>query len=202
MQERKATQLQRSEARLAGAECIGETSLLKRLKLGLLCSQKCPGDVILKSYDFAREFRSSGHAIVSGFHSPIEKDCLPVLLRGSAPIIIVQGRRLSTTRLPEEWQKAITAGRLLLVSPFSDKEKRVTAQLAEERNRFVAALADEILIAYAYPNGKTEKLARELLNSGKRVYTFNSQYNAALIKMGAVAIEPDYFCNKLDDTSV
>jgi hypothetical protein len=40
-------------------------------------SQKCPGDVILKTDDFARLVRESGTAIVSGFHSPIEKDCPP-----------------------------------------------------------------------------------------------------------------------------
>ena len=72
----------------------------------------------------------SGIAIVSGFHSPIEKDCLPILVRGPDPIIIVQGHRLSTSRLPREWQKAINAGRLLLLSPFSKKDKRVTAELA------------------------------------------------------------------------
>src|ERR1700683_3986306 len=33
----------------------------------------------------------------------------------------------------------IRAGRLLLVSPFTEKARRVTAELAVERNRFVAA---------------------------------------------------------------
>jgi predicted Rossmann fold nucleotide-binding protein DprA/Smf involved in DNA uptake len=162
-------------------------------KLAFFCSRKCPGDVILKSYDFARLVRGSGLTIVSGFHSPIEKDCLPILLRGPKPVIIAQGRRLSTTRLPADWQKAIEAGRLLLISPFTDKQKRVTTQLAEERNRFVAALANEVLIAYAHRGGKTEKLAAELLKSGKRVYTFNSSANRELVDWGAIPIEPDYF---------
>ena len=202
MQKRKVRQSQQIEGMLGGAECLGQTTLLKSLKLGLLSSQKCVGDVILKTYDFARAVRYSESAIVSGFHSPIEKDCLPLLLRGSASIIIVQGRRLSTTRLPAEWQKAIAAGRLLLISPFTEKQKRVTSQLAEERNRFVASLADEILIAYAHPGGKTEKLAHKLLHSGKRVYTFNSKHNSALIEMGAVAIEPDHFRKRVDATCV
>jgi predicted Rossmann fold nucleotide-binding protein DprA/Smf involved in DNA uptake len=152
--------------------------------------------VILKVYDFARLVRGSGLAIVSGFHSPIEKDCLPILLRGSDPIIIVQAHRLTTSRLPTDWQKAMDAGRLLLLSPFDEKDKRVTTELATERNRFVAAISNEVLIPYAAPDSKTEVLFRDVIASGKRVYTFDSKANAAMISAGAVAIAPDFFKNR------
>jgi predicted Rossmann fold nucleotide-binding protein DprA/Smf involved in DNA uptake len=182
---------QQIETTAGTAELIGFQGLLDRKKLALVCSQKCPGNVILKTYDFARLVRRSGIAIISGFHSPIEKDCLPILLRGKDPIIIVQGHRLSTTRLPRDWQKAINAGRLLLLSPFGDKEKRVTAELAAERNRFVAAISDEVLIPYAAPGSKTEALALDLLKSGKRVYTFDSNSNARLSAHGAVQVSAE-----------
>src|SRR5437016_12878621 len=58
------------------------------------------------------------------------------ILHGPGTVIIVQGHRLSTTRLPAEWQKAIEADRLLLISPFTDKQKCVTIQLAEQRKPF------------------------------------------------------------------
>ena len=134
----------------------------------------------------------SGLAIVSGFHSPIEKDCLPILLRGPDPIIIVQAHRLSTSRLPMEWQKAIEAKRLLLLSPFGQREKRVTAALAAERNRFVAAISDEILVPFAAPGSKTEALALDLLASGKRVYTFSDR-PGPLLDAGARLVPPDFF---------
>jgi hypothetical protein len=128
------TQQQREIDTTAGiALVMGDPTQLSWIKLAFVCSQKCAGDVILKAYDFARQVRISGRAVVSGFHSPIEKDCLPILLHGPGLVIVVQGRRLSRTRLPAAWQKAIEAGRLLLVSPFTDKQKRVTTQLAEER---------------------------------------------------------------------
>jgi predicted Rossmann fold nucleotide-binding protein DprA/Smf involved in DNA uptake len=186
----------RTEISSTAAQILGDRELLSRRKLALVCSKKCPGDVILKTYDFARLVRGSGLAIVSGFHSPIEKDCLPILLRGSDPIMIVQAHRLSTSRLPMNWQKAIDAGRLLLVSPFQEKDKRVTTELATERNRFVAAISDEVLIPYAAPGGKTEALFRNLIASGRRVYTFESPANAAMISAGAVAIAPDFFSNR------
>src|SRR5437763_14286312 len=81
--------------------------LAGKQRLGFYCSIRCSGDLILKSYDFAQLVSRSGLTIISGFQSAIEKDCLSILLSGSAPIIIVQGRRLSTARLPAEWQKAI-----------------------------------------------------------------------------------------------
>jgi predicted Rossmann fold nucleotide-binding protein DprA/Smf involved in DNA uptake len=163
---------------------LGNLEILRSRKLAVICSRKCPGDVILKTYDFARLARDSGIAVVSGFHSPIEKDCLAVLLRGASPIIMVQAHRLSTSRLPREWRKAIDAGRLLLFSPFRQKDKRVTAQLAAERNRFVAAISDEVLFPYAAPGSKTEALALDLLKSGKPVHTF-SERPGSLLAAGA-----------------
>jgi len=62
-------------------DAFGAAVLLQREKLGLICSRKCPGDIIVKTYDFVRFVRGSTMAILSGFHSPIEKDCLPILLR-------------------------------------------------------------------------------------------------------------------------
>ena len=166
--------------------------MLSRRKLALICSQKCPGDVILKTYDFARLVRGSGLAIVSGFHSPIEKDCLPIMLRGPDPIIIVQAHRLSISRLPVEWQKAIEAKLLLLLSPFGQNDKRVTAKLAAERNRFVAAISNEVLIPFAAPGSKTEALALELLAAGKPVYTLSDR-PSPMLNAGARVVAADFF---------
>ena len=173
------------------AAALGDPALLNRKKLGLICSKRCPGDVILVTYDFARLVRGSGSAIISGFHSPIEKDCLPILLRGSDPIVIVQAHRLSSSRLPIEWQKAIDGGKLLLLSPFGDKDTRVTTELAAKRNRFVASISDEVLIPYAAPGSKTESLALEVLASGKCVYTFDSGASTSLNSHGAVVMSAE-----------
>ena len=182
---------QQIDAAAGAGRAIGNTTLLKVRKLALICSQACPADIILQAYDFARLVRRSALAVVSGFHSPIEKDCLPILLRGSGPIIIVPGHRLGTTRLALDWQKAIDAGRLLVISPFRDKQKRVTAELAVERNRFVAAISDEVLIAYAGPGSRSEALGLDLLKSGRRVYTF-CKLPGALLDSGARVVAPDF----------
>jgi len=46
-----------------------------------------------------------------------------------------------------EYKEPMVAGRLLLVSPFGEKMRRMTADTVLTRNRFVAALAATVLIA-------------------------------------------------------
>jgi predicted Rossmann fold nucleotide-binding protein DprA/Smf involved in DNA uptake len=176
----------------AGMITLGNAALLSRC-LAFFCSTKCPGRAILKAYEFTGLVQHSGRVIVSGFHSPVEKDCLEILLRGAGLVVLCPARRLNASRLPNEWQDAIKSGRMLMLSPFDEKQKRATAGLAAARNQFVASIADEVLIAYAHPGSKTEALCRKVLASGKRVYTFNDLANQHLVAMGAIPIEPDHF---------
>ena len=65
---------------------IGNLDILDRNLLGFFCSVKCPGNIILKTYDLALSLRGAGITFISGFHSPIEKDVFDLLLNGSQPI--------------------------------------------------------------------------------------------------------------------
>ena len=132
---------------------LGNPHLLHLPKTALFASTKCPGSVILPTYDQAARWRDENRCIISGFHSPIEKECLSILLRGTSPVIICPARNLPG-RLPPEWRTPIDGGRMLVLSPFAANESRVTADLAARRNDYVASLADEVWIAYAYQGGK------------------------------------------------
>jgi len=148
---------------------LGDPALLRGDKLGLFCSVRCPGDLILRAYDYAKKLRDDGVTVIGGFHSPVEKECLRILLRGTQPIIICPARSLTNMRVPLEWQRAIEKGRLLLVSPFAGSQKRATAELAQERNKFVAAVADRVCFVYTTPGGTLESLANELREAGKPI---------------------------------
>ncbi|MGH8524389.1 MAG: hypothetical protein ACREXY_09275, partial [Gammaproteobacteria bacterium] len=100
--------------------------------------------------------------VISGFHSPIEKDYLSILLRGKQPIIVCPGRAIEGMRIPPECRAAFESGRLLFLSAFVEQPKRVTKESALRRNEVVAALADEVFIAHIAPGGETERIA-ELL---------------------------------------
>jgi len=152
--------------------------------LALFCSRKCPGDLILKLYDLARELRQQGTTVIGGFHTPMEQECLTILLRGTGNLIICPARSLENMRLPDLWQKPLDAGRLLLLSPFAEKQRRVTAALANSRNEFVAALATQIVIVYAEVGGRTEQLASRISDWRKPLLTFDSPATANLIALG------------------
>ena len=164
---------------------IGTIANLSNQKLAVFCSSKCPGRLILKIYDFAEKFRAEGRTIISGFHSSMEKECLSILLRSANPIIICPARGLDSMRIPSQWKTPISDGRLLIISRFEGKIKKATISLAKQRNEFVAALADTILITHATAGGKLFQLAKTIRSWGKKMYTLNDEANENLIKIGA-----------------
>jgi predicted Rossmann fold nucleotide-binding protein DprA/Smf involved in DNA uptake len=135
--------------------------------------------------------REAGVPVIGGFHSPMEKECLDLLLRGRQPVVICPARSLLHMRIPSPWRQALEQKRLLIVSPFEARHCRVTTKLAEQRNRFVAALASEALIAHAGPGTKIAQLCSELLRSKTCVRVIDSPDNTELIENGAVALQPD-----------
>jgi len=88
-------------------------------------------------------------------------------------------------RLRREFREPLENGRLLLLSPFDDKQRRATQETAMARNRFAAALADAVFVAYAAPNSKTENFCRLILGWGKPLFTFESSEDSALVALGA-----------------
>jgi predicted Rossmann fold nucleotide-binding protein DprA/Smf involved in DNA uptake len=168
----------------------GNMAIIQQKKLALFCSIRCPGKLILETYDLAHTLRDAGITVIGGFHSPMERECLRVLLRGRQPIIVCPARGIEKIRLPADWQVALAAGRLLILSPFGAPLRRATAELARERNYFVAALADEVFIAYAAPGGKAEAFAREVVDRGKRLFTLDDPANANLLALGARPAQP------------
>jgi predicted Rossmann fold nucleotide-binding protein DprA/Smf involved in DNA uptake len=170
---------------------IGNFSLLQKQTIALFCSIKCPGDLILKTYDLAQALRVAEIPVISGFHTPIEQDCLKILLRGKQPIIHCPARSISKIRLSPEQKQAIGENRLLLISPFSASYPRVTAELAGKRNEMIGAIAHTIFIAYAAPNSKTLTFAQRLIAAGKSVLTFDSSINPLLQAQGIVGLGID-----------
>ncbi|MBI2089310.1 MAG: hypothetical protein HYT78_11285 [Deltaproteobacteria bacterium] len=71
-----------------------------------------------------------------------------------------------------------------------DNRHRSDIQMSLYRNRFVAALADWILIPYAGPSSKTEQFCSEILAWQKPVYTFSHVLNENLITRGARPLTP------------
>ncbi len=168
---------------------IGNIDILNGKLLGFFCSVKCPGNIILKTYDLARSFRDAGIPFISGFHSPIEKDVFDLLLSGSQPLVVCPARSIENMRISNAWKEAIDNRRLLVLSPFKKKHKRVTTLLSDQRNRLVALLSGYVFLPYAAPGSRTENLCKDIIRSGKQILTFDDEADQSLIAMGAELIK-------------
>src|SRR5947207_10059443 len=170
----------------------GDLAVLRRKTLGLFCSVKCPGNLIVQTYDLAQKLRAAGVTVIGGFHSPMERECLRILLRSPHRVIVCPARGLPK-QVPPEFRKALAEGRMLLLSSFADSVRRADEEAAQQRNRFVAALAHKIFVAYAATNSKTEFFCREIIAWSKPLYTFAGAANENLIALGARPINPNAF---------
>ncbi len=183
----------------------GNTRLLEEPLTALFCSQRCPGDLILKTYDLIRAMRDAGVPVIGGFQTPMEKECLRMLLRGSQPVVVCPARGIDSMRVPRDWRTALEENRLLVLSPFPSTRRRPTAELATQRNDLVAELAAQVFIAHAALGSKTEAFARKLAALGKPLLTPDSPANANMVEMGANVVgtkQADGATSRLVDSPV
>jgi hypothetical protein len=61
-----------------------------------LCSIEAPGPTSLKAFDQAAAWREAGRCVISGFHAPLEKQGLDILLRAKQPIMMALARGIGT----------------------------------------------------------------------------------------------------------
>ena len=169
----------------------GSLWLLDEPLTALFCSNRCPGGIILKTYDLARAMRDAGVPVIGGFQTPMERECLRLLLRGAQPVVVCPARGIDNMRIPRDWRTALDEDRLLVLSPFTSTVRRPTAQLAAQRNDLVSELAHQVFIAHAAPGSKTEAFARKLAATGKPLLTLDSPANGNLVEIGTEAIAPE-----------
>ncbi len=192
----------RFPAALRGGDCerlwtLGDLGILAGPLLGLFCSKRCPGEIVLHACDIAVALRGAGVPVIGGFHSPVEKKCLELLLRGSLPVVVCPARGIEGMRIPAAWRQPLDAGRLAVVSPFEPRRKRADARLAEHRNRVVAALASRLLALHAAPESGLERLCRDVLDAGGEIYAPDVPANAALFARGALPVTIDSLLERL-----
>jgi len=135
-----------------------------------------------------RAVRSAGITVVGGFHSPVERECLELLLAGTQPIVLVQAR--ATGRLSAALRNAMNDGRLAVLSPTVPGAARMSRALATARNELVDQLAAALLVPYAAPGGATEQLVERTLLAGKDVLTIADPSNSHIVTAGARAVTP------------
>lgn len=132
-------------------ETLGNTSLLDRKKIGHFASSKIATLSVLPTLDWATEVaQHEDVAIVSGFHSKMEREVLDFLLRGKCGIVCVLARSIYK-KIPEKFREAYNSGRVLFIAPFKTSATRTSRHLCQQRNEYVASISDELVFSSLTP---------------------------------------------------
>ena len=123
---------------------LGNKELLHKRKVGFLASRKISTLSVLPTLDWAMQVsKQEDIAVVSGFHSRLEKDVLKILRQGKCGIVVVLARGMYR-KIPQLYEEAMQANRILFISYEKDTITRVSEVSAHKRNRFVMELSDEM----------------------------------------------------------
>lgn len=133
-------------------ETLGNISMLGFKKIGYFASSNIASLSVLPTLDWAAEVaKHEDVAIVSGFHSKMEREVLDFLLRGKCGIVCVLARSIYK-KIPDKFCKAYNAGRVLFISPFETSATRASRHLCQQRNEYVASISDELVFSSLTPN--------------------------------------------------
>ena len=131
----------------------GNKDLLDRELVAFFASRRAtPHDTQL-ALQWAESIRQTDKVVISGFHSPLEKEVLNYLLECKYPVIVALGRALYK-KVPPRLQSAFDEGRLLFIS-FRGYSRH-SWNSALQRNWGAADLAAEV---YFTPFATTSSLS-------------------------------------------
>ena len=130
---------------------VGNKELLERSKLGFLASRgetSSHGNLPIKADE----------VIISGFLSPLERKVFWAALQHKRPMIWVKPWGLdlnmdTACRVHMDIEQSIAAGRLLVLSPFSDDIEAPSVRRAAWCNQYTLEHADRMVIGHLNPDG-------------------------------------------------
>ena len=106
---------------------------------------------------------------VSSNFCALERDVLKLLMPDGGPAIVMVLARGMWQSVPTEYRAAINAGRMLVVSLFSQGVVRVSKETAEKRSGWILDHCDEAVFASLDPNGSLTRLVAARPNLRYRV---------------------------------
>ena len=116
---------------------LGNLPLMDRAPQPFQMSSRCTAQQVLDAYAWARTQCDTGGTVMSGFHSPVERDVFAILARRGANLIWVPGRDLPKI-IPAAERALLDEGRLLIASPFDyGQPSRPDRASCQRRNEWV-----------------------------------------------------------------
>lgn len=132
-------------------ETKGNFSLLDSKRIGYFASSKIATISVLPTLDWATEMAKRDEiAIVSGFHSKMEREVLEILLKGRCGIICVLARPIYKV-IPAKFRDAYAEDRVLFISHNTSKSTMTSRHLCQKRNEYIASISDELVFTSLTP---------------------------------------------------
>lgn len=149
---------------------LGNTELLKIYKVGYFASSKIATLSVLPTLDWATEIAGrEDAAVVSGFHSKMEREVLDYLLQGKCGIICVLARSIYR-QMPPKFKEAFDNYRILFISDEKSDNVIMTGKhSALKRNKLVASLSDEIVVSSLTPQSSLYPIIQTSLKPTKNL---------------------------------
>lgn len=122
----------------------GNKELLNRCLVAFFASRTAPPEVLNVARKWAYNIAKTEMIVASGFHSPIERAVLDILLAEGCSVVVTLGRSLYR-RIPPHLQAAYDEGRVLFIS-FRDYSQPSFSN-SQLRNWATADLATEVVFA-------------------------------------------------------
>lgn len=177
--------IQRIEIKDQSLKVIGSLAPFNGKLVGILCSQKCPGDLILKGFDTVLQLRDQNLVVVSGFHSPVEKDVFDILLRGNQSLVLCLAKSIESYRLPSALLSRVEKGSLTIIAPdFPISSDRITQETSRLRNALIIDICDQILVIHAHPRGQLINLLSTYEKNLSKMFALDSVNNQHLFDIG------------------
>ena len=99
--------------------------------------------------------------VVSGFLSPMERAVFDACLADGTPLVWILGRGLPAVHGPAI-NRAIAAGRLLMLTPFDESVRGFSSARAAWCNQYALHLAAEVVVGRLTPGGILDCLLADL----------------------------------------
>lgn len=168
---------------------LGDRRLLFGRVVGLLSSTQTPPDLILPTLDLVRAEADAETIFMSGFQSPLERECLGILLAAGAAVVVCPARSIDSMRLPGEWTERVARGEMLVLSTIEAAgARRPTVELGELRTLTVLDHARSLFIPSAQPGSRTYSAGALAVERGLPVFCFDHPRNRDLVLLGATPL--------------
>lgn len=164
---------------------LGNTSLLKQPIVGILSARAGASDLSSNTAELLRQVAGSKATFIGGWHSPLEKESLKILLRESPPTIVCLAKSINRFGFLQELKTLLNQDRLLLLTHCSPHAKRISRDASVRRNHLAAGLANVLLVLAAPEGSATFKLARSVIELPKPVFALEHPANESLLASGA-----------------